>query len=58
MSDLSRYEARASDDPVKTDLELMCEDCGEHLCDIEHGDSIAVLVSVCNDHDGECAARA
>lgn len=47
---LAQFEARASDDAVKTDLELTCTTCGEHLCDIEHGDEMVVLVGVMLDH--------
>lgn len=48
-----RFEARRSDDPVKTDLELTCADCGERLCDVEEGDSMSVLVSMCEEHECE-----
>jgi len=44
------FELRASSDPVKRDLELICRTCGEHLCDAEHGDSPHVLVQMCEDH--------
>jgi hypothetical protein len=51
------FEARQSDDVVKTDLELPCIDCGEVVCDMEHVDSLEVLVSVvlehrCGENDG------
>ena len=47
---LSQFTARQSSDDVKRDLELTCDKCGEHLCDIEHGDSLAVLAQVALDH--------
>lgn len=50
MSDLSTFEFRASEDPVKTDLELICTRCGEHLCDAEHGDNLSVLARVAENH--------
>lgn len=43
-------EARASDDPVKLDLELTCTVCGEVLCDIEHGDVLSILISLGREH--------
>ncbi|MFE5342590.1 hypothetical protein ACFQ80_20375 [Isoptericola sp. NPDC056578] len=46
----SHFEARRSDDPVKTDLELTCTACESVLCDVEHGDSIEVLLSVAEGH--------
>jgi len=51
---LDDYEAQVhgeSDDPW-----LVHTVCGEHLCDIEHDDTLAVLVSVARDHDGKCGA--
>jgi hypothetical protein len=50
-----QFEARQSDDCVKQDLELTCAACGEHLCDIEHGDSIASWVGVAAGHVPECS---
>jgi len=47
---LHRFEARASDDVVKTDLELICTECDTVVCDIEHGDNLKVLASVADDH--------
>jgi hypothetical protein len=47
---LQRFEALQSDDDVKTDLELTCTDCGEVVCDIEHGDNLKILCSVADDH--------
>ena len=43
----------ASDDPVKTDLEVICLICSEHLCDAQSEDSLAVLVAVAEDHFAE-----
>lgn len=40
----------ASDDPVKTDLEVTCRDCRAVLCDAEHNDTLDVLVGVVLDH--------
>lgn len=51
---LSRFECRASDDSAKTDLELICTDCGEHVCDVEHADGLGVLASVAQEHTREC----
>lgn len=51
------FEARRSDDEVKTDLELTCVLCGAVLCDIEHEDTVAVLMRVIDDHDCEGMAR-
>jgi len=48
---LQRFEALASSDEVKTDLELTCTECGEVLCDIEHGDNLKVLCSVADEHE-------
>lgn len=53
-ANLWQYRARMSDDPAKTDFELVHEQCGKHLCDIEHDDTIEVLVSVCANHEQEC----
>jgi len=48
--DLEDFVLRASDDPVKTDLELIHRPCGEHLCDAEAGDSLWTLEVVARDH--------
>jgi hypothetical protein len=40
-----------SDDPVKLDLELICDLCGEHIVDAEDGDSLQVLVEAVEDHN-------
>lgn len=47
---LNRFEARASDDEVKTDLELTCTECGMHICDIEAGDNLCVLAILAREH--------
>lgn len=47
---LSPFEARTSTDPVKTDLELTCLNCGAVVCDVEHGDTLDVLVRTAADH--------
>lgn len=47
---LDEYVLTASDDPVKTDLELIHTPCGERLCDAEHEDSLGVLARVASDH--------
>jgi hypothetical protein len=48
---LEQFQARRSDDPVKTDLELTCIRCDEHLCDIEDADTLRTLVSVALSHE-------
>lgn len=50
---LRRFEPRQSDDPVKTDLELTCRECGLVLCDIQPGDDFNILVEMALEH--ECA---
>lgn len=42
---------QASDDAAKFDLELVCDECGDHLCDAEAGDELWALVSVSNEHE-------
>jgi hypothetical protein len=44
------FAAVQSDDMVKADLELTCLRCSLVLCDIEHDDTLSVLVSVATDH--------
>jgi len=44
------FKLVASDDPVKTDLELTCLRCGERLCDAEDDDTLSVLVGMARDH--------
>jgi hypothetical protein len=50
LAQLRRFTARQSDDDVKDDLELTCEDCDEHLCDVEAGDSLETLARMTLDH--------
>lgn len=51
---LYQFIARQSEDEVKRDLDLICDVCGAHLCDIEPDDRLAVLVSVAMDHLPDC----
>jgi hypothetical protein len=39
-----------SDDPAKSDMELRCETCGSHVCDVENWDSLLVLARTFSDH--------
>ena len=48
---LEGFEARQSDDIVKNDLELTCVTCHVVICDIEHGDTLAVLTRTALDHE-------
>lgn len=48
--ELHQFEARASSDEVKTDLELTCTVCSTVLCDIEADDNLGTLVSVAEKH--------
>lgn len=50
MSAPEQVEVRASSDPVKRDVELVCRLCDAVLCDVEPGDALDVLVSVGRDH--------
>ena len=50
ISELRGFILRASTDCVKTDLELICEKCGAHLCDAQHDDSLETLAGVALDH--------
>jgi len=50
LETLSHFELRASTDIVKTDLELRCDECDEHLCDAEHDDTLSPLAGVAFDH--------
>lgn len=50
VEQLEQFETLASDDSVKTDLELTCRVCRERVCDVEHGDTLSVLVGVAVDH--------
>ena len=47
---LHRFEARQSDDDLKIDLELTCVDCATVVCDIEQGDTLAVLARTADGH--------
>lgn len=47
---LDAFKCVGSDDPAKIDLELKCDECGEHLCDIEAGDDLDILLDVATDH--------
>lgn len=47
---MSATTVRWSDDTAKSDPELVCDDCGEVLCDVEHGDTLAALVAVASQH--------
>ena len=50
MVDLHQFEVKHSDDGAKHDMELHCTRCGEHLCDVEHGDTLDILVGMARDH--------
>ena len=47
---LGEFKTLASDDPVKTDLELTHIPCGEHLCDVEDDDSMLDLLGMIASH--------
>jgi hypothetical protein len=47
---LEEFKTLASDDQVKTDLELIHLPCGEHLCDVQDGDTMTVLLAVVAAH--------
>jgi hypothetical protein len=47
---LDWFELRVSEDPVKVDLEVVCTECDEVVCDAESGDTVATLVSVAMGH--------
>jgi hypothetical protein len=47
---LEYFIAKCADDSVKKDLELTCDLCQQHLCDIEAGDSLETLVGVASGH--------
>jgi hypothetical protein len=38
------------DDPAQHEPYMKCEKCGAHLCTIEEGDSLGVIVGVAEDH--------
>lgn len=51
---LHQFIVRMSDDPVKADRELYCQKCNTHLCDVQDGDTMDVLVSVTRHHHHKC----
>lgn len=55
--ELSHFEARQSSDCVKRDLELTCNDCGLHLCDIQVDDTLDVLARTATEHIPDCPER-
>lgn len=44
------FEARQSDDPAKSELELTCIDCGTVLCDVQAGDTLTALFGTADKH--------
>ena len=55
--DYGDFETVASDDEVKTDLELTCMRCGGVVCDVEAGDDLHTLVGVATDHLTTCPRK-
>jgi hypothetical protein len=51
VNNLNDMKAVQSDDPLKRDLELTCTKCATVLCDIEHDDTLDVLVRIAHAHD-------
>lgn len=49
---------RASTDPLKRDLELTCNVCKQHVCDVEHGDELTTLTGIARDHALDCVEKA
>jgi hypothetical protein len=47
---MDQFQTLQSDDAVKTDLELTHITCGEHLCDVEDGDTMQELIAVVTGH--------
>lgn len=47
---LEKFTALESDDMVKRDLELTCNECGTVVCDIEHGDLLSMLANTADQH--------
>ena len=47
---LHRFTVRQSDDIVKTDLELTCDECGIVVCDVEANDNLKVLAECADEH--------
>ena len=52
---LEVVEIDGSDDEVKADPQLVCRRCGALICDVEHGDSIGLLVHCALDHLAACS---
>lgn len=52
--ELSRFALTTPDDTAKTDLELRCLECDTHLCDMQVGDELNVLVGVARRHLATC----
>ncbi|MGW2654430.1 hypothetical protein ACWC1D_12365 [Streptomyces sp. NPDC001478] len=48
------YPIQVSNDPAKRDFELVHTACGASLCDVEHGDTLPMLVGMVEDHAAEC----
>jgi RNA binding exosome subunit len=47
---LEEFKTLASDDLVKTDLELTHLPCGKRLCDVEAGDTMTELLAMVAAH--------
>lgn len=45
---------KASDDPVKRDLEMTCTACDAFLCDAEADDDLMVLAEIAVEHLAQC----
>lgn len=45
---LERFSVRVTEEGL--DPELICDDCGEVVCDVEHGDRLGVLIRVALSH--------
>lgn len=54
METLSLIEMRASEDTVKSDLEMTCTRCTGVICDVEAEDTLDVLVRTANGHLEDC----
>ncbi|WP_020525165.1 hypothetical protein [Catelliglobosispora koreensis] len=55
--DLSVFEICAPADMAKVDDELRCAACDVALCDVEHEDSLSLLVNVAIAHLACCVLR-
>jgi hypothetical protein len=44
------FRIMVSEDPAKVDLELTCPDCLAVICDVESGDTLAVLLDTASEH--------